>query len=201
LELDKTALLLIGFQQDYFGDDGILKSVIEESAQATGVLEHSVNLVEQLLDSPVKILSTPINFTPDYSEIDNPTGILEVIKNVGAFKQGTPGAECCPDIVAFGDRIEEVPGKRGLNAFSNTALHPGLQQAGIKHLVLAGVVTSLCIDSTARAAYERGYHVIILSDCTSGRSSLEQQFYCENIFPLYADVMDRQQLLAQLQVC
>ena len=51
------------------------------------------------------------------------------------------------------------------------------------------MVTSLCIDSTGRAAYERGYNVIILSDCTSGRSRGEQDFDCEHIFPLYGSAV------------
>ena len=58
------------------------------------------------------------------------------------------------------------------------------------------MVTSLCIDSTGRAAYERGYDVTILSDCSSARTDTEHQFFCDNVFPLYgraatsADVLD-----------
>jgi nicotinamidase-related amidase len=46
-------------------------------------------------------------------------------------------------------------------------------------------VTSLCIDSTGRAAYERGYNVTIVSDCSSARTDTEHEFFCENVFPLY----------------
>ena len=61
--------------------------------------------------------------------------------------------------------------------------------------MIAGVVTSICIDSTGRAAHERGYRVSILKDCTAGRTSFEQNFYCENIFPLYASVIESKELL------
>jgi hypothetical protein len=37
--------------------------------------------------------------------------------------------------------------------------------------------------------------VSILKDCTAGRTSFEQNFYCENIFPLYAAVIDSEALL------
>jgi nicotinamidase-related amidase len=47
------------------------------------------------------------------------------------------------------------------------------------------MVTSLCIDSTGRAAYERGYNVTVLSDCTSARTNAEQDFFCTSVFPLY----------------
>jgi nicotinamidase-related amidase len=52
------------------------------------------------------------------------------------------------------------------------------------------MVTSLCIDSTGRAAYERGYQVSILADCCSARTPFEQEFFCENVFPLYANVIN-----------
>jgi signal transduction histidine kinase len=83
----------------------------------------------------------------------------------------------------------EVPGKRGLNAFSNTALSEILQQREITDVVIIGVVVSICIDSTARAATERGYKVSVVSDCTSGRTVFEHEFYRDNIFPLYAQAL------------
>jgi nicotinamidase-related amidase len=60
------------------------------------------------------------------------------------------------------------------------------------------MVTSLCIDSTGRAAYERGYDVTVLSDCTSGRTPAEQQFFCENVFPLYGAAVPSVELVPEL---
>lgn len=73
-----------------------------------------------------------------------------------------------------------------------------LRQRDVRNVVLAGVVTSLCIDSTGRSAHERGYHVTILQDATSGRSEFEQQYYCEQIFPLYANVATADELLREV---
>lgn len=196
---EKTALILIGYQNEYFSPEGSLHSAIEESAQETGLLANTLDLIERLLPTPVTIISTPIIFTPDYSELVNPVGILKTIWEKGAFRAGTSGSAMIPELQRFGDRILEVPGKRGLNAFSNTKLDAILQQRGIDHVVLAGVVTSICIDSTGRSASDRGYRVTILSDCTSGRTNLEQRFYCEQIFPLYGEVMTHTQLLSRLE--
>ncbi|MFQ6094305.1 MAG: cysteine hydrolase family protein [bacterium] len=196
----QTALVLIGYQNDYFAANGILHAVIEESSRVTGVLSNTIDLVERLLSTNILIVSTPILFTPDYSELNEPVGILKTIKEVGAFKAGTKGSETIPELLRFGERIMEVPGKRGLNAFSNTELDTLLQKRGIKNVALAGVVTSICIDSTGRSAFERGYKVSILSNCTSGRTPFEQEFYCENIFPLYAEVISHVQLLRRLGI-
>lgn len=197
-DVSRTALILIGFQNDYFGEDGVLASVLESKSIAQQTLRNTLDLLNQCRSTRLVIVSTPILFTPAYTELAESTGILKAIKEAGAFRRGTPGADTVAEIKAFGSRILEIPGKRGLNAFSNTDLHAFLAQEGCSAVVLAGVVTSLCIDSTARSAYEHGYRVTILSDCTAGRSGVEQRFYCEKIFPLYAQVATREEFVKSL---
>ena len=195
MNLQSTAVILIGYQNDYFAEDGILRGVIEEPGEAPTILANTIDLIEGLLHTPCLFISTPIIFTPDYAELVEPMGILKAIKDAGAFKTGTKGAETIPELLAFGERILDVPGKRGLNAFSNTRLDEVLIENGITDIFLAGAVTSICIDSTGRAAFEKGYKVHILSDCTAGRTSIEQSFYCDTIFPLYAEVINSKNLL------
>ena len=194
-DLEKTAIILIGYQNDYFSSDGLLQGALEDVEGRIKMLAQTETLLEGLKATPALIISTPIVFTPDYRELLEPTGILEVIKDVGAFREGEKGSETIPELRHYGERILEVPGKRGLNAFSNTELEQKLQERNIVDVVIAGVVTSICIDSTGRAAHERGYRVSILGDCTAGRSAFEQDFYLEKIFPLYAHVVGSGALL------
>jgi nicotinamidase-related amidase len=187
---ERSALLLIGYQRDYFASDGVLRGALEDPCAVEAVLANTVALLRRVAPSSLTIISTPIMFTTAYEELIEPIGILKTIKDVGAFRAGTRGAETISAITQFGGRITEIAGKRGLNAFSNTSLDDYMRERGVTELALAGVVTSLCIDSTARSAFERGYRPVILSDCTAGRTAFEQKFYCESLFPLYARVMD-----------
>lgn len=123
---------------------------------------------------------------------------MKAIKEMRAFRKDTSGSETIPELKVFGERIKTVPGKHGLNAFSNTDLDDLVKQHQIEHILLAGAVTSVCIDSTGRSDYERNLNVHILSDCTSARTSIEQQFYCERIFPIYAEVLTSHQCVEQL---
>jgi len=194
---DKTAVILIGYQKDYFSDDGILRSVIEESDRNNQILRNTLTVLHKLKETNATLIQTPIIFTPDYRELVKPVGILKVIKEVGAFKEGSKGAEVIQEFRQFGNRIQTIVGKRGLNAFSNTQLAKILKERGIENVILAGAVTSICIDSTGRAAYEQNYSVSILADCTASRTLLEQEFYCDNIFPLYAEVISSSGLFAE----
>ncbi|WP_414565217.1 MULTISPECIES: cysteine hydrolase family protein [unclassified Anabaena] len=200
MESEKIALILIGYQNDYFSPDGILYRVVEESSKVTNVISNTVHLLECLFSTSALIVTTPIFFTPNYEELIEPIGILKTIKEVNAFQMGTLGSETIKELIPFQKRILEVPGKRGFNAFINTNLGEILKERGITEVVLAGAVTSICIDSTGRSAHEKGYHVTILSDCTSARTVFEQEFYCSNIFPLYAEVITHKELLSHLQL-
>ncbi len=196
---EQTAIVLVGFQNDYFDPNGILRSVVEDNGGIDRVRSATLALLRAVEDSPVTIVSTPIQFTDDYSELVDPVGILKTIRECGAFRRGRPGGQIIPELEAMGARIEHLPGKRGLNAFSNTDLERVLRERGITNIVLAGVVTSVCIDSTGRSAHERGFSVTVLSDCTGGRTRYEQDFYCKEVFPLYADVKTSAEIIAALQ--
>ena len=193
-----TAFILIGYQNDYFASDGILSSVIEESANTNKCLSNTLNVLDFAKNNKVLSISTPIIFTEGYDELVQPAGILKTIKDVQAFKKGEKGSKVIPEILNYGESILEIPGKRGLNAFSNTKLDSILKHNSIKNVIMLGVVSSVCIDSTARSAFERGYNVTIISDCTAGRTIFEQDYYCENIFPIYAKVIDHNMLLQKI---
>ncbi len=193
-----TALILVGYQNDYFAPDGILRPVVEEPNRVDTVLANTLELIEAVSHTDVTIVSTPIVLEPDYRALANPIGILNTIKESGAFTSGSPGAETVPELLAMGDRIDYVSGKVGFNAFSHTELEQLLKERGIADVLVAGMVTSLCIDSTGRAAYERGYDVTVLSDCTSARTPLEQEFFCQNVFPLYGDVATGADIIGRL---
>ena len=78
----RTALLLIGFQNDYFAPDGAMNAVIEENARENDVLENTGRILSALSASDAPIINLPIHFSPTYEELVRPTGlgILHQIK-------------------------------------------------------------------------------------------------------------------------
>ena len=198
MNTQETALILIGYQNDYFSKDGVLRPVIENNDRSDTVLRNTVHLIDSIKGSDVSIISTPIKFSSDYSEMLQEDGILAAIKDAKAFREGTPGADIINELKAFGDRLIEISGKRGFNAFVQTNLDAVLAEKGIKNVVFAGAITSICIDSTARAAYEYGYRVFVLEDCTAARTDAEQDLFCGLIFPTYATLINSKTLAESL---
>jgi nicotinamidase-related amidase len=186
---DTTALLLIGYQDDYYSPEGALHHFLEDSASVRNSLERTVSLVQRLSPTSTTIIETLVGFSNDYAELKDPVGILAAIRDSRALAEGTWGAARVPELAPYHARIISLPGKRGFSAFTGTRLDDELRNRSIVDLVLCGSVASVCIDSTARAGVDRGYRVSVLSDCITSRTQLEKDFYFEQVFPLYADVV------------
>jgi nicotinamidase-related amidase len=59
---------------------------------------------------------------------------------------------------------ETIVDKRQSSAFHDTDFHTRLQACGIDRVVVAGIQTEMCVESTCRAAVAHGYQVVLVSD-------------------------------------
>jgi len=79
-----------------------------------------------------------------------------------ALEQGTPGFPFRSELAPRDG--ESVTVKRHCSAFQNTNFDQALKRADIDHLIVCGMQTEFCIDTSVRSAYERGYKVTLISD-------------------------------------
>ena len=91
-----------------------------------------------------------------------------------------------------------VEGKRGLDTFATTNLDFILRARGITTIALGGFLTNCCVESTMRTGYEKGYHVITLSDCVAATSPEEHENAIRFDYPMFSDVMTSDGLLQEL---
>lgn len=73
--------------------------------------------------------------------------------------------------------------KRTWGAFTNTQLHAQLKKLGVTQVVIAGISTSIGVESTARHAYELGFNVTLAVDAMTDMSADAHTNSVTRIFP------------------
>merc|ERR1712187_894779 len=92
-----------------------------------------------------------------------------------------------------------IAGKKGLDAFPGTDLEAQLEAYGIETLVLAGFLTNCCVESTMRTAFEKGFNVVTLADCTATTSKEAQQAAVEGTYGMFSTPMSAAEFVANLE--
>jgi nicotinamidase-related amidase len=147
LDLNRAALLLIDIQREYFADDGPLR----------------------IPDGPM-VLAKVRSLLDDYRDANMPIVHIRHEEAAGApvFAIDRPLVETMPDVAPR--HIEPVVVKHAPGAFTDTELSLVLKQLAVRKVVIAGFMTHMCCDTTARQAQERGLEVIFLTDGTATRT-------------------------------
>ena len=194
---DKTAIVLIEYQNDFVSEGGAQHEAVRDVMRATSMLANSVALLDGARQAGLTILHVPISFAEGYPELSpRPYGILAGVIAARAFRRGSWGAQIA-DAMAPTDGEIVVEGKRGLDCFASTNIDFILRQHGITHLAIAGFLTNCCVESTMRSAYERGYHVATLIDCCATIGEEEQRVAIAKDFPMFSLPMTGRDFLAQ----
>lgn len=136
-----TALLIVDIQNDYF-PGGAFPLVGPEEAAA-----HAARALARFRDAGLPVVHVQHVWDAPDAEF---------------FAPGTEGVEIHP-LVAPRDG-EPVVQKAHPNAFRDTGLRGILDDLEVDHLVVAGMMTSLCVDATVRAAADQGLTVTVLAD-------------------------------------
>jgi len=208
LTADTTAIVLIEPQHDFLSPGGTMYAFIADQLAERGVIANLRRLLAGARARGVRVFYVPFHaFEPGFPELRADGPAVAGLRGVemamtadwgtGAWLRGTPGPQIIPDLAPQpGDIV--VEGKKTLDAFHSTALDYLLRANRIEHVALTGFHTNWCVESTARSAYDKGYRVIVVADCTATDTAREQAYAQEVIFPRIGAVTTADEFLASI---
>ena len=166
----RTALVLIDLQK------GITGLPLAPIPGAT-IVERSKELAARFRAAGAPVILVNVAFAPDFAD-----AVHSVVD-----RSFSPPGGFAPDWAELVDGLAEPTDlritKRQWGAFYGTDLDLQLRRRGITTIVLGGIATNLGVESTARAAHEHGYNVVLAEDLMSTFTQEMQRFACEEIFP------------------
>jgi len=167
---DGTALLVIDMQNDFCHADGALGKRGIDLAPTQALVPRLVAFVASLRAARLPILYTQTchdAWTDSLAWRERQDGSAGALCRTGSW-----GAEF------FGVRPrddERVVIKHRYDAFYGTDLDLILRARGLHTLLVTGVATNVCVETTAREAFVRGYRLVMIADCLAGSSIGEHE--------------------------
>lgn len=163
-----TALLVIDMQRDFCADDGFVGRVLNKDVRAAqAIVEPIMDLVGAARSATIPVIWVKAAYDPE-----------NLSPPMRARQRDLAGdAVCCPTDGLGGAFYGVTPAadepvieKHCYSAFSDTELDGLLRRLNIETLVLTGVQTNVCIDSTLRQGHSLGYYVVVPGDCVSSHA-------------------------------
>jgi nicotinamidase-related amidase len=181
LDWSKTALIIIDMQRDFLEPGGFGETLGNDVAQLKRAVAPCRAVLEAARANDLLVIHTREGHLPDLS--DAPPA--KVARGKPSLRIGDPGpmgrilirGEDGHDIIrelypVAGEIVIDKPGK---GAFYATELGEVLSGHGTNTLLVCGVTTEVCVNTTVREANDRGYRCVVLADC------------CASYFPEFHD--------------
>ncbi|QRP45635.1 cysteine hydrolase family protein [Amycolatopsis sp. FDAARGOS 1241] len=190
LDPAKAAVLVVDVQNDYCHPDGACARRGNDVSAAKEMLPRLRGLL-----TGARAHGVPVIFIRTAHEKATDSAALTVRsggRSGVVCRAGTWGAEFF-EVAPLPD--ETVVTKHRYSAFLNTRLDSVLRTARAETLVMAGVSTNVCVESTARHGYMLDYHIAFVGDCCAAFSQAEHEAALTNIDGYFGSVMPAEQLL------
>jgi nicotinamidase-related amidase len=166
------ALILIDMQRDFIEEGGFGSALGNDVKRLAAIVPATSRLLEGCRRAGLAIIHTKEAHRPDLSDCPPAKrrrgGAALRIGDAGPMGRilvdGEPGNDFVADLKPCpGETVIAKPGK---GAFYGTGLDARLRARGLSHLLIAGVTTEVCVQTTMREANDRGYECLLVEDAT-----------------------------------
>ncbi len=193
-----TALLVIDMQNGFCSDDGSVNRIGLPAERLRSVIEPCVRLVQAAQAVGVPVIYTRFVYRPDFSD----GGVLvkellPALKTERALIKGSWDAEIVDQLRPA--EQDFVIDKNRASGFYATGMEPVLRGLGIENLVVCGVTTNCCVETTVRDASQRDYRTFVVTDAVAEFDDERHRVALQSMAMLFADVVEVSDVLARWQ--
>jgi nicotinamidase-related amidase len=167
----QAGLVIIDMQRDFLEPGGFGAALGNDVSLLRRAIAPTQRLLEAARVASLTVIHTREGHRPNLADLPPakkargrlPNGIGDPGPMGRILVRGEPGHDIIPELYpAPGEPVVDKPGK---GAFHATDLDAMLKNRGITQLIVCGVTTEVCVNTTVREANDRGYECIVVEDC------------------------------------
>ena len=167
-----TALVIIDMQRDFLEPGGFGAALGNDVALLRTAIAPTGRILNACRAAGMMVVHTREGHRPDLSDLapakrargNLATGIGDPGPMGRILVRGEPGHDIVAELApAPGEPVVDKPGK---GAFYATDLEAMLRSRDLAQLLVCGVTTEVCVNTTVREANDRGFDCLVLEDCT-----------------------------------
>lgn len=173
---DKTALIIVDVQNDYCHEEGALAAGGNDVSAVREMMPQLHGLI-----AAARTQGVPVIYIQTFHEkaTDSPVWTSRSGRgSLGVCRRGSWGAEFY-EVAPLPEEI--IVNKHRYSAFINTRLDSVLRSQRIETLIMTGVSTNVCVESTARDGFMLDYQIVMVQDACASYSRAAHEMTLENM--------------------
>jgi ureidoacrylate peracid hydrolase len=184
--------LVVDVQNDFCSPEGSAGKRGEDVTAAQEMVPRLARLIDEARRAALPV----VYVRTTHSEwTDTPSWLFRKSqqKTLDTCREGTWGAEFYDGIAPLPE--ERVVIKHRYSSFINTDLNTVLRARGVESVLVTGVATNVCVETTARDAYMFDYYVTLVEDCSAAYTRAAHEGTVENIRNHFGLVASSQEIV------
>jgi ureidoacrylate peracid hydrolase len=195
-----AALIVVDVQNDFAASGGVMDREGFDLRMAQEMVARLVSFIEEAREAKVPIIYIQSVYDSDPNWYLSEVWLERVYRKMkGLYTQrdlcvkGSWGWEFYGGIKPLPNEV--VVTKHRYSAFIDTDLDLILRSKNIKTLIMTGVVTNVCVETTARMGFMKDYYIVLLKDCCAAYLQHLHDTTIENIDNLFGQVVNAQEVV------
>jgi len=196
-----TALVIIDMQNDFIDDEGLIAREGRDVSQAQEMAKHLPELIKAARAAGVFVIFVRNVYTSEQNFYLSDVWLEQAArKRNGGYTRipvcaaGSWGGDFYGEVKP--EPHDPIVTKHRYSAFYNTDLDTILRANGIRTVVFTGVVTNVCVETSAREAFVRDYYVVVANDGTAAYSQADHDMTLKNIDRFFGETASSDEISA-----
>lgn len=195
-----TALIVVDMQNDFCAKGGVLDREGHDLSRIQSMTPRLIKFIDKARETRIPVIHVQMIFGLKNKWYISDVGFEQHARmsskrfiQYSICEQDSWGAD-------FFEGFEPLLGeflvrKHRYSAFVGTDLDLILKSRGIRTLIMTGISTNVCVESTARDGFMRDYYIVLVKDCTAASSEEDYNCTLRNITRFFGEVVDSSDVL------